>query len=188
MVPVAISENFALSEKEFDSQCPVILQVGTAANKNLPRLAEALRGVRCRLRIVGPLSESQKELLKVNGIEFEQMAGISQRELISCYCKSDLVTFASTSEGFGMPILEANATGRPVVTSNVTSMPEVAGDAACLVDPFDVDSIRDGILRIMENPDYREMLIKNGFRNVKRYQPATIAAQYIAIYDEILGR
>ena len=45
-----------------------------------------------------------------------------------------------------MPIIEANAVGRPVITSNVSSMPEVAGDAACLVDPFDQQSIRQGVL------------------------------------------
>jgi len=50
-----------------------------------------------------------------------------------------------------MPIIEANATGRPVITSNIGSMQEVAGEAACMVDPFDVQSIRTGILRVIED-------------------------------------
>ena len=58
---------------------------------------------------------------------------------------TDILSFVSTYEGFGMPIVEANAIGRVVVTSNVLSMPEVAGNAAHLVDPFDVNSIREGI-------------------------------------------
>ena len=94
----------------------------------------------------------------------------------------DLLVFVSTYEGFGLPILEAQATGRPVITSNVLSMPEVAGDSACLVDPFDVSSIRKGILKVINDPAYREKLIKRGFENVKRFQPDKIAEQYADIY------
>jgi glycosyltransferase involved in cell wall biosynthesis len=56
--------------------------------------------------------------------------------VINEYNKSDILAFVSTSEGFGMPILEANAVGRVVVTSNITSMPEVANNAAHYVNPF----------------------------------------------------
>jgi glycosyltransferase involved in cell wall biosynthesis len=101
------------------------------------------------------------------------------------YCAADLVSFVSTYEGFGLPILEANAVGRPVVTSNVSSMPEVAGDAACLVDPFDVASIRSGILRTIEDREYRERLICNGFDNVQRYVPEKVTYKYIELYRRI---
>ena len=70
-----------------------------------------------------------------------------------------MLTFVSTYEGFGLPILESQATGRPVVTSNVSSMPEVAGDAACLVNPYDADSIREGILRVINDDAYRKDLM-----------------------------
>ena len=84
-----------------------------------------------------------------------------------------------------MPILEANAIGRPVITSTVYSMPDVAGNAACLVDPNNIIMIRDGILKIINNESYRNQLIENGRINVERFSPNNIAKKYIDIYDEI---
>jgi glycosyltransferase involved in cell wall biosynthesis len=81
-----------------------------------------------------------------------------------------------------MPIVEANAVGRVVVTSNLLSMPEVAGGAAHLVDPFDVSSIRSGILKVIEDDSYREALITKGFANRKRFDTRQIAQEYAEIY------
>ena len=75
--------------------------------------------------------------------------------------------------------------GRPVVTSNLWSMPEVAGNAACLVDPLDVASIRAGICRVIQDSAYRERLVEAGFENVKRFQVETIAAQYANLYRSV---
>ncbi len=69
-------------------------------------------------------------------IEYENFIDISNEELVKKFIECDMLLFASTYEGFGMPIVEANIVGRPVITSNILSMPEVAGDAAILVDPF----------------------------------------------------
>jgi Glycosyltransferase len=86
-----------------------------------------------------------------------------------------------------MPIIEAQTVGRPVVTSNCSSMPEVAGvGGACLVDPFDVASIRAGVLRVIKDPDYREALVKRGFENVCRFRPQAIARAYCALYRAFL--
>ena len=87
-----------------------------------------------------------------------------------------------------MPILEANAVGRPVITSNILSMPEVAGDAACIVNPYSIDEIRSGILRIIENANYRESLVERGFVNVQRFEPKKVARQYLEIYAELGGK
>jgi len=106
---------------------------------------------------------------------------------LAAYRECDLVVFASSYEGFGLPILEANATGRPVVTSNVCSMPEVAGGAACLVDPFDVASIRAGVNRVLSDPAYRESLIVAGFENAKRFGAARIARAYADVYTNLAG-
>ncbi len=65
------------------------------------------------------------------------------------YRLAAVFVFPSLYEGFGLPPLEAMASGTPVVTSNVSSLPEVAGDAALLVDPYDIDSIVDGIRRVL---------------------------------------
>ena len=64
-------------------------------------------------------------------------------------------------------------------------MPEVAGNAACLVDPFDVASIRDGILKVINDSVYRDELVRQGFENVERFRADRIAAQYFKIYKEI---
>jgi glycosyltransferase involved in cell wall biosynthesis len=188
VVPVPVGNDFRPAPKAFNADGPRILQVGTEDNKNLARVAAALSGIRCRLDIVGPLSADAKRTLEDSGIEYEWAAGLSDAELAAKYRDADLLAFCSTYEGFGMPILEAQATGRPVVTSNIEPMSEVAGSAACLVDPFDCSSIRQGVLRVINEPEYRNHLIAQGFENVKRFRADTIAAQYAALYREVLSR
>lgn len=181
--PVSASYRPALSD--FHSDCPTVLQVGTKPNKNLDRIALALAGIGCRLRIVGQPTPHQEDILRRAGIDYSWVAGISDEQMAQEYRDCDLLLFASTYEGFGLPIVEAQATGRPVVTSNIMSMPEVAGDAACLVDPFSVQSIRQGVLKVIADAAYREHLIAAGLANVERFRPERIAAQYAALYGEL---
>jgi glycosyltransferase involved in cell wall biosynthesis len=185
VVHVPVSSSFTYLPKKFDTACPTILQVGTKENKNLPRVAQAIAGIPCRLRVIGQLSAQQRAGLDRAGISYSFVAGISNEQLVNEYRACDLLVFASTYEGFGLPIVEAQATGRPVVTSNLYSMPEVAGDAACLIDPFDVNSIKTGILRIIGDALYREELVERGFRNIERFRPEVIAAQYASLYQEL---
>lgn len=173
------------SPKPFNEAEPAILHLGTAANKNLERLARALAGLPCRLNIIGALSAEQRDLLEQCKIRHANLPSATDLEVLHAFQSCDLVAFVSTYEGFGLPIIEANAIGRPVVTSNILSMPEVAGPAACLVDPFEVDSIRQGILRVWHDAGYRQTLVAAGFENIKRFQPAAIAAQYAALYEEL---
>jgi len=102
------------------------------------------------------------------------------------YVECDLLLFASTYEGFGLPIIEAQSVGRPVVTSNFGSMEEVAGDSACLVDPYDINSIRAGILRVINDVEYRLKLVRLGLDNIKKYSIELISNDYVSLYDEIL--
>ena len=184
-----VPDKFVPWPKVFDAQEPVILQVGTFEhNKNICRVAEALCGVPCRMEVIGRLTARQKQALESNGVRYTEQWGLSDEQVVERYRRCDLVVFASLYEGFGMPIVEANATGRPVVTSNLGPMPEVAGQAACLVDPYDPASIRGGVLRVINDAAYREQLVANGFENVKRFRAEVVAAQYAALYRQVLAR
>ncbi|MEJ7737961.1 MAG: glycosyltransferase family 1 protein [Chitinophagaceae bacterium] len=185
VIYVAISNRFSRKDKPFNKSNPVILQVGTAFNKNIPRLIHALNGLSCELHIVGKSNEEYERLLKENNITYRYQSGLTDAEIIAKYEEADIVSLVSTYEGFGMPILEAQAVGRPVITSSVFSMPEVAGDAACIVDPFDVEQIRQGVNRILHDDDFRNSLVKKGFENIKRFDPEVIAMQYYELYKKI---
>lgn len=180
-----VSKEFNPTPKVFNSSCIRILQVGTSLNKNIERVVASLEGLSCKLVIIGHLSEAHVLALNSKSIAYENLVNLSREALLSEYVACDLLMFASTYEGFGLPIVEANAVGRPVVTSNIWSMPEVAGKSACLVDPYNVAEIRAAVLRITNDADYRCKLIVNGFENVKRFQIETVAQQYADLYREI---
>jgi len=163
-----------------------VLLVGTKANKNLDRTVEALKGLSVSLVIIGKLSVSQQKFLHTSGLEFSNHWNLSGEELVHCYREADLLCFASLYEGFGMPIIEAQATGRPVVTSNRGAMKEVAGLGAHLVDPEDVASIRKGVLKLIEDRACRDLLVEKGRENEKRFAAEKVANNYMEVYKEIL--
>lgn len=187
IIPVAISPDYQPHPQAFNAAKPRILHIGTNPNKNLLRLAEALTGIPCHLSIVGKLSEEQVQKLEQHEIEYSNAFNISDAEMVQQYISCDLLAYASTYEGFGMPIIEANSIERPVLTGNLTSMPDVAGNAACLVDPFSVAAIRSGILKIINDADYRQKLIKNGRTNKLRFDPNNIAHQYYELYQRVVN-
>lgn len=187
VVHCPVSDVFRFSPRASDFAKPIILQIGTKPNKNLERVAAAIHGISCHLRVIGRLGRQQEAALERWGVEYSAVANISGEDVVEEYRRCDMLVFASTYEGFGLPIVEAQATGRPVVTSNLLSMPEVSGDAACLVDPFDVQSIREGILKVIGDPLYRQELVQKGLVNAQRFRPETVAAQYAAIYRELYG-
>jgi glycosyltransferase involved in cell wall biosynthesis len=188
VVHCPVSNEFTASEKPFDDHCPRILQVGTTENKNIPRVAEALQGLPCRLAIIGPLSDEQQRVLARYAIDYVSHVGLSREALLEQYRKADLVMFASLYEGFGLPIVEANTVGRPVITSRLYSMPEVGGDAACYVDPYDVAAIRSAVERLIQDAAYRQGLVERGYKNVERFRLAGIAVQYAELYRKLATR
>jgi glycosyltransferase involved in cell wall biosynthesis len=188
VIPDPMDVKFKYYPKEFNKDKPAILQVGTWPNKNLERVIPALKDIQCHLYIIGKLSEDQTRQLEINHIEYTNGFKLSQEEIIEWYKKTDIVIFASLFEGFGLPILEAQATGRPVITSNISPMKEVAGDGACLVDPLSVHEIRQAVLKICGSDFIRKEHIERGLLNVKRYDVKVIAEQYLRLYKEIYNK
>ncbi len=185
LVELCYSPSFVPIPKDFDGVCPKILQVGTGHNKNALRIVAALEGVECELIIVGRVTPELQRALQLRRVRYQSHIDVSQAEMVRLYAAADVVAFVSLSEGFGMPIIEAQVMGKALITSNRPPMSEVAGAHACLVDPEDVPAIRAGILRLIEDEDYRRGVIQNGLRNVERFSPPSAAARFRRVYVDV---
>jgi len=164
-----------------------ILHIGTKSNKNLSRLLEAITGSNYKLVIVGRLSEGQLNLLQQSKVDFKNVFDLKHSQIAHLYKNAQLLSFCSTEEGFGLPIIEAQSLGCPVLTSNISSMPEVAGNGALLVNPYKEEEIQKGINSLMQDTELRNDLIQKGYENCKRFSPEVIAAQYDQLYQEVVS-
>lgn len=185
VIPNFIGDLFSYHSSTFNSSLPRILFIGTTPNKNLFRLVSALREIPCILDIVGKINEDQANALAENNITFEISSQLSEQQLVQKYIDCDLVAFPTTYEGFGLPIIEAQAVGRPVLTSSISPMKEVAGIGATFCDPYSVDSIKEGLMGIINNAEYRKTLIASGLENVKRYRLNEVTKQYTDLYTKV---
>lgn len=170
-----VSPSFTYVPKEINKEEPVILHIGTKVNKNLKNTILALKGLNCHLRIVGEISCEEINSLRDNNVEYSSCANISDEELLEEYRQCDIVNFPSFYEGFGMPIIEGQATGRVVVTSNISPMKDVADGSAILVNPKDIHSMRDGYLEAIKNS---ASYVRKGLINVERFSVENITNQY----------
>ena len=160
----------------------VVLAVGTGANKNLPRIAEAVRRLGATLRVVGALDPPARAALDQSGVRYAAVHSLSDAELLETYRAADALAFCSLNEGFGLPIIEAQAVGLPVVTSDRLPMTSVAGGAAVLVDPENVDEIALGLSRALSDQALRTQLRDAGLDNARRYVPGAVAQRYVEAY------
>lgn len=170
------------------SKVPLLLVIGTKHNKNLEGIIDAVVGMSCKLIIAGRISESQSDLLHRKGVDYENLVGATDEEIIEAYRRCDLLCFPSFFEGFGMPIIEAQATGRPVITSCFGAMMEVAGEGAFLVDPYDPKDIRKGIMEIIQDGDLRARLVAKGLENASKFNAKRLALKYVEVYEGVGGR
>ncbi|SDE96115.1 glycosyltransferase [Cellulophaga baltica] len=181
----AVDPIFSFQEKEFNKKKPIILHIGTGWNKNLIKSIEALEGIPCHLRIIGKIKEDQINFLNKHGVEYSNALNLTDLDIKNEYLNCDIVNFPSIYEGFGMPIIEGQQTGRIVVTSKIEPMIEVAQEAAAFVQPDDVASIRQTYLKIINDDLFREETIKNGYINAQRFSVKNISKQYIELYKKL---
>jgi glycosyltransferase involved in cell wall biosynthesis len=170
---------------------PYALFVGTLTPRKDPVTAiEALALTKTELRLVlaGPHKGSEgaaRAAVARLGLEDRvEFAGhVPRQELAALYRGAACLVFPSRYEGFGLPVLEAMASGTPVVTTTAGALPEVAGDAAVLVDPGDPVGLADGIKRALAD---RERLVQVGLERARRFSWTETARRTIEVYRELL--
>jgi glycosyltransferase involved in cell wall biosynthesis len=166
------------TQKKYRISDKYLLSVGTSPRKNIDRIITAFERVRtekpCKLVIVGEV----KKHSSVRNVMF--LGHIPTSDMAKIYCGAEALIYPSLYEGFGLPILEAYALGVPVLTSNIGSLKEVGTDASMLVDPYDVDSITQGINELLLK---RNEYIKKGKEAVKKYSWEETAKKTLAVYE-----
>jgi glycosyltransferase involved in cell wall biosynthesis len=174
-----------------------VLYVGNIKpHKNLERLIDAFSRLRrhgadhLKLLIIGDqISKYQGLRRAVHKHKLHKhvrfLGFVPLETLAVLYRLADVFVFPSLYEGFGLPPLEAMASGTPVVTSNVSSLPEVVGDAAILVDPYDPQSIADGMRKVLEDADLRAGLSARGLEQARKYSWERSVERIRQIYEEV---
>ncbi len=167
-------------------------------NKNIVNLTQAVLNADLEIVLTGkafeekgnldhPEQKSHKQFIEKFGNDprVHVLGFVNTEDLVKIYNLAQVFLFPSFYEGFGIPILEAQACGVPVITSNVSSLPEVAGDSAMQVDPYKTEEIRDAVKKLLEDNNLRQTLIKKGFENIKRFSWKKCAEMTTKVYKEV---
>ena len=178
-------------------ECPLrFLFVGTLEpRKNLKRLLEAWQGIPLEVRrnaelvIVGATGWMIEDVIgKSETLEGVSLLGsLSDDDLAKEYAKADVFVYPSLYEGFGLPVVEAMAMGLPVLTSDIGATREVAAEAALLVDPYSVDSIRAGLVELISSAELRERLSSKGPKRAAAFSWDRTAAETLAVLHKAVG-
>jgi len=178
---------------------PFVLYAGNIKpHKNLERLIEAFHRLRrsgmehVKLLIIG--DEISKYATLRRAVHRHKLhkhvrffGFVPDKTLAALYRLASVFVFPSLYEGFGLPPLEAMASGTPVITSNVSSLPEVVGDAALLIDPYEPDAIADAMRRVLTEPALAADLRQRGLARVKDFSWERSVARVREIYGEVLA-
>jgi len=177
-----------------------VLYVGDVTwNKNLPRLVEAIKKINIPLVLVGkalvqtgfdrsnPWNQDLDKVQKLTESDglFIRLGFVDNKDLVSLYNLATLFVMPSLYEGFGLPVLEAMSCGCPVVTSKEGSLAEVAEDAVHYIDPYDINSIANGIGEIYFNTDVAKELSQKGLTQVKKFSWEKTAKETIKVYESV---
>jgi len=164
-------------------------------HKNLVRLIDALSRLtfdvsRFTLIIAGawdpryPEPQQRAEALGLdNAIRF--LGPVPEADLPALYSGATLFVFPSLYEGFGLPVLEAMACGTPVICSNTSSLPEVAGEAAVMVNPLDVDELAAAMERVLGDSALREEMSGKGVMQARRFSWERTARETLKVYESV---
>jgi len=190
-------EEVARVRERYQLDHQFVLYVGNIKpHKNLVRLIEAFDELRrsgpeeLKLLIIGDEISKLPSLRRAvhrhklhKHVRF--LGYVSDGTLRILYRLASLFVFPSLYEGFGLPPLEAMASGTPVVTSNQSSLPEVTGDAAVLVDPYDVSSIVDGMRRVLTDPVLAANLRRRGPERAREFSWPRSVQKIRAVYEQV---
>ena len=160
-----------------------LLYVGNRKpHKNLDRLFEAFRGIddaELKLVLSGEPEKEISNRIANAGIEARVAfsGALHDAEMPALFRGADALILPSLEEGFGLPLVEAMASGTPVIAARTSAIPEVAGDAAVLVDPFDVRDIRRGIEAVLGSENLRAQLRIRGLKRAREYTWERVASR-----------
>lgn len=192
-------ERMDLVRQRYQLDDPFVMYVGNIKpHKNIERLIEAFGRARAqspdnlKLIIIGDeISKYPALRQSVHKHKLDKhvrFLGFQPMETLAAFYRlARAFVFPSLYEGFGLPPLEAMACGSPVVTSNVSSLPEVAGGAALLVDPYDVEAIAHGIVRAVTDDALRADLIARGHERARSFSWAQSVKKIHQIYMQVAG-
>lgn len=184
-----------LNEKGINE--PYILYVGTIEQrKNISKIVSAFEKIqnytneKIQLVLVGKNGWGADTIIEqIESSPYKDyivlMGYVTEVEKKRLYHNASVFVFPSNYEGFGIPVLEAMASGIPVVTSNVASIPEVVGDAALMVDPDDTEALYAAIKELLYNEDKRQYQIEKGYRQVEKFSWKNVADCLIEIYKKL---
>ena len=173
----------------------MILSVGAIqTRKNIARLVEAFETVDASWRLVlaGSNGHGAAEILaRIDASPARDRITVtgyvSPDDLAGWFARASIFAFPSLDEGFGMPVLEAMAAGTPVLTSNRSALPEVAGDAAMLVDPENLEELGEGLRRLSSEQELRAHLASLGTERARQFTWEKAVAETWSVYRELLG-
>ena len=167
---------------------------GIDKRKNIKGLIRAYHQSKAKERhdlvIIGKHSDQFSDLINKLGLENKvRLVGyVSEEEKYIWLSAAAALIYPSFYEGFGIPPLEAMSVGTPVICSNTSSLPEIVGEAALLINPYNITEITKAIDRITEDKDLRQALRVKGLKQVKKYSWDKMVEETIKVYEEVLRK